>query len=173
MVCLGVKTKQNKTHLRFWPQRVRIIWGLLQAAQKIVSHLGMMASTQDSFFFFFNVILCAAPSFFGEEYWYCSTWLEFERVHQVVLDTLQEKCEDGWNCTCIYTQRMKNMSVYDHHCSMELFFFLLLSFLYLSRTSERCNVSLCGDGISVPVDLQYHTYTTQAYHAWVVRSTSD
>ena len=38
-------------------------------------------------------------------------------------------------------------------------FFGHLSFLYLSRTSERCSVSLCGDGVSVPVDLQYHTHT--------------
>ena len=78
----------------------------------------------------------------------------------------------------VYTQRMKNMSVFDQHCSVELFFFfytffsfLLLSFLYLSRTSERYSVSLCGDGVSVPVDLQYHTHTLHRHimHALCVQ----
>ena len=50
------------------------------------------------------------------------------------------------------------------------FSFLLLSFLYLSRTSERCSVSLCGDGVSVPGDLQYHTHTLHRHmHELCVR----
>lgn len=48
----------------------------------------------------------------------------------------------------VYTQCMKNMSMFDQHCSAE--------FPYLSRDGECCSVSLCGDVILVPVDLQNH-----------------
>ena len=81
---------------------------------------------------FFKCFLCyfvCWPQFFGEEYWYCCTLLEFERVHQVVLDTLQEKCEDGWNCTCIFTVYEKHVRIWSALLGGAFFFFFVLFFV--------------------------------------------